>query len=85
MISSELLAVVYGLSSAITWGAGDFSGGLAAKRGNVLTVILFSQLIGILPLVGLVVLFTDSPQHLSQLWWGGTAGICGAMGLAALY
>ena len=85
MISSDVLAVVYGLSSAVTWGAGDFSGGLAAKRGNVLTVILFSQLIGILPLVGLVVLFTDSPQHLSQLWWGGTAGICGAMGLAALY
>ena len=46
MINPETLAVVCGLCSALVWGAGDFAGGFASRRGNALTVILFSQLIG---------------------------------------
>ena len=46
MMSPETLAITYGLSSALTWSAGDFSGGFATKRGNVFAVIFFSQVTG---------------------------------------
>ena len=54
MLSSEALAITFGFSSALSWGAGDFSGGFATKHNGVLRVILFSQIIGTLLLVGLL-------------------------------
>jgi len=32
MLGGNIAAVVFGLASALSWGAGDFSGGLATKR-----------------------------------------------------
>jgi hypothetical protein len=46
LIGPETLAVTYGLSSAIAWGAGDFSAGFASRKSGVISVVLFSQLIG---------------------------------------
>jgi hypothetical protein len=40
MMGTELLALLFGLGSAASWGAGDFSGGLATKRSDVYTVVL---------------------------------------------
>ncbi|GBC63653.1 EamA/RhaT family transporter [Desulfonema ishimotonii] len=85
MISTEVLAITYGLSSALTWGAGDFSGGVATKRGNVFSVILFSQVFGAIFLVGLALLFAEKIPRPDQLLWGGLAGMSGALGLIALY
>lgn len=85
MISSETLAITYGLGSAITWGAGDFSGGVASKRNNVFTVILFSQIIGLALLTALAVLLAEKPLSLNNFFLGGLAGISGMMGIAALY
>lgn len=36
----ELFAVLLGVASAISWGAGDFSGGLAAKKTAVFSVVV---------------------------------------------
>ena len=49
----ELLAVAYGLASAAVWGAGDFSGGFASRRGNVYAVVLLSQGEGLVCLLAL--------------------------------
>ncbi len=85
MLSPESLAITYGLSSAVTWGAGDFSGGFASKRHNVFTVILFSQMIGGVLLVLLALLFSESLPRLYDLILGALAGIFGSCGLVALY
>ena len=85
MTGSEAMAITCGLGSALSWGAGDFSGGFAAKRGNVYTVILFSQIVGFLLLFALAVLFAETMPGGRQLMWGGLAGISGALGLIALY
>ncbi len=85
MTSTEALAITCGLGSAITWGAGDFSGGLAAKRSNVFSVILISQSVGIILLIGLAILFSEKIPHWNHLMWGGLAGISGMLGLIALY
>ncbi len=84
-MTSEAIAITYGLSSAITWGAGDFSGGWASRRNSVLTVILFSQMIGALMLVIFGLLFAEQVPATPALVWGGIAGICGVLGLIAFY
>jgi drug/metabolite transporter (DMT)-like permease len=84
-LKTEALAIVYGLSSAVIWGAGDFSGGFATKRNNVYSVIIVSQLVGGTLLIGLALFLAEKIPSLDNLLWGGIAGISGAIGLVALY
>jgi drug/metabolite transporter (DMT)-like permease len=84
-MGSEFLSIIYGLISAVSWGTGDFSGGLAAKRTPVYSVILISQLLGGGLLIVLAFLFQE-PVPTMRFWViGGLAGSCGSLGLAALY
>lgn len=85
MISSEVLAIVYGLASAASWGTGDFSGGVATKRNNVYSVVIVSQLVGGILLIALAFLLAESIPSLDNLLFGAIAGISGAFGLVALY
>ncbi|MEJ2638766.1 MAG: DMT family transporter [Desulfosarcinaceae bacterium] len=85
MISPEAWAVTFGLGSAISWGAGDFSGGFASKRTSALTVIFYSQMIGVALLIGLQRFFPGHGWTLGQLLWGALAGVSGVVGLIALY
>lgn len=85
MAGSEALAVVYGLASAASWGAGDFTGGFASKRSSVYSVIVISQLVGAMFLVGLTFALAESMPSLDNLILGGLAGLSGAIGLVALY
>ncbi len=85
ILSAETLAVTYGLSSAITWGAGDFSGGFATRRGNVFTVVLASQILGGVFLLLAGFLFSRSFPAVQYLVWGAMGGICGTLGIFALY
>lgn len=82
---NSLLPILLGLISAACWGAGDFSGGLATKRANVYSVVIASQLVGVVLLFALAIAFSESTPTLLQTLWGGAAGIAGAIGLIALY
>jgi drug/metabolite transporter (DMT)-like permease len=81
----ELLAVAYGLASAAVWGAGDFSGGLATKRGNVYLVVTLSQLVGLGCLLALALLLEGALPSLRDLLFGALAGLGGVVGILALY
>lgn len=81
----ELLAVAYGLASAAVWGAGDFSGGLAAKRGNVYIVVTLSQLVGLACLLTLALLLEGALPPARDLLFGALAGLAGVIGILALY
>lgn len=85
MIRSEVLAIAYGLASAASWGSGDFSGGVASRRGNVFSVVIVSQLIGGVFLVGLAFTLGERLPSPDNLLLGGTAGVVGVIGLVALY
>lgn len=85
MINSEILAMTYGLSSALIWGAADFSGGMASRRSHVYTVILVSQVIGVSFLFLLTVLFREPLPPVKDLFFGCMAGFGGLFGLMALY
>lgn len=85
MIGPELLAILYGLSSAAFWGAGDFMGGLATRRSSVLSVLLISEAIG-LPLLLVLALVQREPiPSAATTLWSVAAGIFGLIAVGALY
>lgn len=81
----ELTAVFFGLAAAASWGAGDFSGGMATKRSHVYLVVLLSHIVGLAGLLLLVFLFRESFPTWHDLFIGAAAGIAGALGVLALY
>jgi drug/metabolite transporter (DMT)-like permease len=85
MIGAEFAPVVFGLLSAAVWGAGDFCGGLATKRANVYGVVIVGDAIGGLLFVALALAFGEKAPPLADMIWAGAAGVCGAIGLLALY
>ncbi len=85
MIGADLAAVLFGLVSALSWGAGDFSGGLATKRAPVFGVLLIGQAAGLLLLIGLALLWGEQLPPVADLLWGVAAGLAGVIGLVALY
>ena len=84
-LGAHFLSVVYGLGAALSFGAGDFAGGIVTKKSPVFTVIIFSQITGGLMLLGLAVILNQNLSSVSDLFLGCLAGICGTMGLACLY
>jgi uncharacterized membrane protein len=85
LIGFELAPLVFGLSAAVCWGAGDFCGGVATKATQVYRVIISSQLISLILLVILAVVTQEPLLPFDQLLLAGAAGIVGAIGMIALY
>lgn len=85
MLGTEALALTYGLSSAVSWGAGDFSGGFVTRRSHVLTVILYSQAVGAVCLFLMAYLFAEKVPSVQHMLFGSLAGMVGVLGLTALY
>jgi drug/metabolite transporter (DMT)-like permease len=82
---SAALAAVFGLSSAASWGAGDFCGGLATRRTPVLQVVVTSQVIGTSAMALLAVAIREPFPSAATFAWCLCAGVFGALGLVALY
>lgn len=81
----ELTAVFFGLAAAASWGAGDFSGGVASKHNHVYLVVLLSHIVGITGLLALIGLMGESLPTMQTMWIGALGGIAGAFGVVALY
>jgi drug/metabolite transporter (DMT)-like permease len=84
-VPSSFAQALLGLGSAVSWGAGDFSGGLAARRSPLLGVLLIAQLTGATLFALLALLTVEGAPTAAALGWAMTAGALGAGGLAALY
>jgi drug/metabolite transporter (DMT)-like permease len=85
MISPELAAVFFGLAASASWGAGDFSGGLATKRASVISVIAVGHAVGFVVLLLLALMSREMFPPIGDLVWGCAAGLSGAIGLTAFY
>jgi len=78
-------AIVFGLGSALSWGAGDFVGGYASRRLGPAVVILVSQLAGLVILVAAAFIASEPFPAVRDLLFGAAGGLAGVVGLAALY
>ena len=85
MTGTDLAPVALGLVSALSWGAGDFSGGWAAKRTPVYGVVIISQAVGGVLLIVLAALLGEPIPPSIDFIWGAVAGVGGGIGLVALY
>jgi drug/metabolite transporter (DMT)-like permease len=80
-----VLAIVLALGAAVSYGVGDFLGGLSARRAHVLTVLVLSQLVGALAVTVWVAVAGEPFLGGKAVAAAMGAGLCGAVGLGALY
>jgi drug/metabolite transporter (DMT)-like permease len=79
------LGVLLALAASLSWGAGDFLGGVASRRANATTVVALTMTVG-LAFVSILTLVTfDSAPPARDLAAALGAGVGGAIGLAGLY
>jgi drug/metabolite transporter (DMT)-like permease len=77
--------VSFGLAASLSWGSGDFSGGLASRRANVSSVVISGYSVGFVFLVTLALIWREHAPLPLDLLWGGLAGVAGVLGLLAFY
>lgn len=82
---SHLLGIACALASAMIWGSGDFSGGLAARRNHQFHVLAISSLSGMAMLFIFALIWHEGWPSPRGTLLAMLAGVFGAMGLASLY
>lgn len=85
MLTANLLGVVFALTSAAVWGAGDFSGGQATRKSHQYQVLFLAAFSGMVILFACDLIWGEGFPTRSSFIWGFLAGAAGALGMAALY
>jgi drug/metabolite transporter (DMT)-like permease len=80
-----LLPIIYGLLSAFTWGAGDFTGGFAARKAGAYRTVFYAEVIGVVVLGVAIIVFGEMFPG-NRVWYlSMIAGAMGTIGLMLLY
>ena len=77
-----MLPILYGLFSAISWGAGDFSGGLASRKLGTYRAVFWGDQLGLLLVLPLSMIFREplpTPAVFINAAIGGALGSCGLL------
>lgn len=84
-MSSVVATVLFGLAASLTWGSGDFCGGLASRRLNATIVVISAYAMGFFLLVGLALVWREALPSSLDIGWGALAGLAGGLGLILFY
>jgi len=80
-----MLSILFGLLSAISWGAGDFTGGLAARKVGAVRAVFYASVVGLI-VVAVSALVTNEALPPLHIWLiAMLAGVFGSTGLILLY
>jgi drug/metabolite transporter (DMT)-like permease len=80
-----LPSILYGLAAAFSWGAADFTGGLASRKTGAYHTVFYGEVVGIF-LIFAVVIGLWQPIPPLKVWLlAFLAGIVGTTGLLLLY
>jgi len=77
--------VVLGLASALSWGTGDFGGGLVTRRAPVLAVVAVTQAVGAIAALVFAIARGEPFPALPDVGLALLAGLCGLVGITSLY
>ncbi|MEO6350190.1 MAG: EamA family transporter [Candidatus Limnocylindrales bacterium] len=79
------LGALFGLASALSWGAGDFCGGLISRYTSVLAAMLASQGLGFFAVLAVLSFSGESAPGGDSVLWALFAGFSGVGGLGFFY
>ena len=80
-----MLSSLFGLLSALTWGAGDFTGGIVSRRAGIYRAAFYGESAGLIFLVAMLAVVRE-PIPAWPVWaWSATAGAIGSVGLLLLF
>ncbi|MEW5941812.1 MAG: DMT family transporter [Chloroflexota bacterium] len=78
-------AILFGIASALTWGAADFGGGIASKKSSPYAVVFWGDWVGLL-VAALVAFWMNEPfPSARSIGFTFLSSICGATGIVLLY
>jgi drug/metabolite transporter (DMT)-like permease len=80
-----LLSSLFGLLSALTWGAGDFAGGMVSRRAGVYRAAFYGESAGLIFLVAMLAVFRESIPEWPVWVWSALAGAGGSVGLLLFF
>lgn len=80
-----MLSIFYGILSALTWGAGDFSGGLASRKMGAYRAVFWGDLLGLLIILPVALASHDPIPSRMVFINASIGGILGSIGLLILY
>ncbi len=80
-----MIGALLGISAALSWGGGDFAGGLASRRLPTLLVVVVSQAAALALLMPLALLFGGELPNGRDAIATAIAGIAGGSGVVLLY
>lgn len=83
--NKNMLPIIYGLLSAFTWGAGDFTGGLASRKIGAVQTVFYASIIGLIVISILATSIGETFPPLQNIVSALIAGLFGTMGLILLY
>ena len=78
------MVILLGLAAAVLYGTGDFLGGLASRKMQVLVVLILAETAGVIVALPAAVM-SPGPARLAGLAWGISAGLIGGLGLIIFY
>jgi drug/metabolite transporter (DMT)-like permease len=85
MLPTNLIGILFAITSAAVWGSGDFSGGQAARKSHQYQVLMLAALSGMVVLVVSAFIRGEGIPSGRSIFWAAMAGSAGALGMAALY
>ncbi|HEY0752785.1 MAG TPA: DMT family transporter [Ktedonobacteraceae bacterium] len=84
-MSSVVATILFGLAASLSWGSGDFCGGLAARRLNSSLVVISAYSVGLFLLIALALTWREAFPSPLDLLWGALGGVVGGLGLILFY
>lgn len=80
-----MLPIIYGLASALSWGAGDFTGGVAARKVGAYRSVFYGEVVGLIVIIVLVFISNEPIPSQAVFLTSMLAGAVGTIGLLLLY
>ena len=80
-----MLSILYGIASALSWGAGDFAGGLSSRKVGAYRAVFYADFFGLFVLLVAFLIFPEALPVARVLWVSAIGGLLGSIGLLVLY
>ena len=80
-----MLSILYGIGSALSWGAGDFAGGLSSRKVGAYRAVFYADFFGLFLLLAAYLVYPETLPAARVIWVSAIGGMLGTTGLLVLY